>query len=260
MRLTTLASTLAVTAVLSAAGGAVLGNRYGTAETLMSLVGEQDVASRRGAALRHALDLERSYALYGQDLWLLQSRFPGVRDGWFVDVGSADGVAISNTKRLEEAGWSGLCIDPFPRNMSGRTCQVVAQPVDAEAGRLARFFDPGRNAGGLVSYAGWWVPDEAKARAVEVTTTTLAEVLDRAGAPAFIHYMNVDIEGAEHAALSAFPFDRYRIGALTVEHNNVEERRARIRELLERNGYRLEWAIRDQDWYVPREDPPASTE
>ena len=27
-------------------------------------------------------------------------------------------------------------------------------------------------------------------------------------------------------------------------------RRAQLRELLERHGYRFEWALRDQDWYV----------
>ena len=37
--------------------------------------------------------------------------------------------------------------------------------------------------------------------------------------------MSVDIEGAEYEALRTFPFDSYRIGALTVEHNDAQERR-----------------------------------
>ena len=55
---------------------------------------------------------------------------------------------------------------------------------------------------------------------------------------------------AEYEALRNFPFDEFRFGAITIEHNNREDRRAKIRELLLKNGYRLEWAIRDQDWYV----------
>lgn len=78
------------------------------------------------------------------------------------------------------------------------------------------------------------------------------------GAPAFIHYLNADIEGAEYEALKVFPFARYRLGATTVEHDNLEARRMQLRELLERNGYRLEWAIRDQDWYVPRAVAPSA--
>lgn len=239
------------------ATSAVIGYRAGVAEGLARIVGDGDHASRMRFAVRHAFGLERFHGLYGQDLWVLQTRFPGVRDGFFVDVGSADGVEISNTKRLEEVGWTGICIDPFPRNMDSRTCRVVTEAVDREGGRTVRFFNPGSLGGGLLSHAGWWVSEEDKRRTVEVRTTTLAQVLARAGAPPFIHYMNVDIEGAEYDALSSFPFDRHRIGALTVEHNNVEERRAAIRDLLERNGYRLEWALRDQDWYVPRE--PAAT-
>jgi hypothetical protein len=53
-------------------------------------------------------------------------------------------------------------------------------------------------------------------------------------------------------------FDRYRIGARTVEHNNLEDRRLALRTLLESKGYRLEWSIRDQDWYVQNAAASAS--
>ena len=62
--------------------------------------------------------------------------------------------------------------------------------------------------------------------------------------------MSVDIEGAEYEALRTFPFDVYRIGALSVEHNEVQDRRMAIRHFLESHGYRLERAVLDQDWYV----------
>ena len=58
-------------------------------------------------------------------------------------------------------------------------------------------------------------------------------------------------------ALRDFPFNEYEFGAITIEHNNLEDQRAKIRELLVSNGYRLEWAIQDQDWYV--RDDRAST-
>ncbi len=228
-----------------------LGYRAGTAEAMHALVGEQDSGRRVRAAFAHALGHAPFRAGYGQDVWVLHQVFADVRDGYFVDLGSADGVEGSNTKALEERGWTGLCIDPFPRNMRTRRCTVIREAVDSEAGREIAFQRPGSVSGGLVSYAGWWVSDEDQSRTVRVTTTTLADVLDAHGAPEFIHYMNVDIEGAEYAALQGFPFDRYRVGAITVEHNNVEPHRQRIRALLERHGYRLEWAIRDQDWYRP---------
>jgi hypothetical protein len=62
--------------------------------------------------------------------------------------------------------------------------------------------------------------------------------------------MSIDIEGAELEALKGLDFSRYRIGALTVEHNFEEPKRSEIRSLLERNGYRLARSIEQDDYYL----------
>jgi len=54
----------------------------------------------------------------------------------------------------------------------------------------------------------------------------------------------------EFEILSAFPFDDYRIGALTIEHNGDEDQRARIRQLLESKGYRFVRQHVVEDWYT----------
>ncbi|HVL57738.1 MAG TPA: FkbM family methyltransferase [Burkholderiaceae bacterium] len=243
----------AVTAAIGAWAGATVGFRAGQADVMYELVGPHGSTERRSFAWDHALRGGRYNGVYGQDVWVMHRVFPDVRDGYFVDVGSADGELISNTFRLEQRGWQGICVDPFPRNMQRRTCKTVTDAVDEAGGRTVSFQQAGSFSGGILEYAGWWIGDEAKRDTVEVKTTTLAEILDRAGAPQFIHYLNVDIEGAEYPALVNFPFDRYRFGAITIEHNNVLQNRRQLRELLERNGYRLEWAIQDQDWYLPTE-------
>jgi FkbM family methyltransferase len=236
--------------------GAFTGFRAGTADTLHSLVGEGDRFGRATRSLRYAVGLESFNGIYGQDLWVINTVHPGIRDGYFVDIGSADGEEISNTRRLEDEGWTGICIDPFPRNMQHRSCKTFAEAVDSQGGRTVKFQSPGDFAGGIVDYAGWWVSDSDKRKAVELKTATIGDILERANAPEYIHYLNIDIEGAEYEALRVFPFDRYRIGAITVEHNNIEDRRIQLRDLLESHGYRLEWAIRDQDWYVPKSPQP----
>jgi FkbM family methyltransferase len=252
---------LGMISLLAGAGvvGAYLGYRVGRIEAFHHFVGIQDSYERRASAIRYAFGLEDFKGVTGQDLWVLHSAHPGVTDGFFVDLGSADGVNISNTWRLERSGWSGICIDPFPRNMAGRTCQIFAEAVDNVGGQTVQFQNPGSYSGGILKYAGWWVSDESKEKAVEVKTATLADILGRANAPSYIHYLNVDIEGAEYMALSEFPFGQYQFGAITIEHNGLEDRRAQIRELLVANGYRLEWAIRDQDWYVRAETPSTTS-
>jgi FkbM family methyltransferase len=235
--------------------GAYLGYRAGRAEALHELVGIEDFRERRSYAIRYALGLEKFNGIIGQDLWVMHSVHPGVTDGFFVDLGSADGVVISNTWALEHNGWIGICIDPFPRNMEGRTCQVFAEAVDNVGGRTVQFQNPGSYSGGILEYAGWWISQEDKQNVVEVKTSTLSDILRRGNAPSYIHYLNVDIEGAEYMSLRDFPFDEYQFGAITIEHNNLEDQRAKIRKLLIANGYRLEWAIRDQDWYVRATTP-----
>jgi FkbM family methyltransferase len=250
----------AVALLLVGAGGvgAYFGYHAGRAQAFQQFVGTKDLREQRNYAIRYALGREAFRGSTGQDLWVMHSVHPGVTNGFFVDLGSADGVAYSNTWALEQRGWTGICIDPFPRNMASRTCQMFAEAVDNVGGRTVQFQNPGDYSGGLVKYAGWWISQESKDNAVEVKTATLRDILRRANAPSYIHYLNVDIEGAEYMALSEFPFNEYEFGAITIEHNNLEDQRAKIRELLVKNGYRLEWAIRDQDWYV-RDDAPNAT-
>ena len=53
-----------------------------------------------------------SYSQYGEEPIILEF-FHG-RVGRFLDVGAYDGVRMSNTRRLAELGWEGLCIEPNP--------------------------------------------------------------------------------------------------------------------------------------------------
>ena len=206
------------------------------------------------AALREVFGLDRFHADYGQDKWIIRAVFPGVTNGYYVDVGAADGVLSSNTRALDDLGWTGLCIDPFPKNMEGRRCRVCRDVVYSASGEKVAF-KPGGFLGGIAGQfgatAGWLGVKDVPA--VEFTTVTLADILVRAGAPRFIHYMSIDIEGAELEALKGFPFPDYRVGALTIEHNFDEPKRSRIRSLLESNGYRYVVSLIRDDCYVAQE-------
>jgi FkbM family methyltransferase len=186
----------------------------------------------------------------GQDKWVLEKVFPGVTDGYFVDVGSGHGTIGSNSLGLELRGWKGVCIDPFPIYMEGRTCQVFKEVVFSKAGLVMDFAQAG-GLGGLSDTLGKWNEKAAQAPTVRLTTVTLDDLLARAGAPSFIHFISMDIEGAELEALRAFPFDRYRVGAWVIEHNREEPKRTSIQELLRSHGYERVHDYRQDDFYVP---------
>ena len=204
--------------------------------------------------LRVTLDELRGVTKYaseiGQDKWVLEKVFPEVTNGYFVDIGSGHGTIGSNSRTLEERGWKGVCIDPFPVHMEGRTCTVFKEVVYSKAGLIMAFHTAG-GLGGIADTLGQWNEKAARAPTVNVTTVTLDDILTRAAAPRFIHFISLDVEGAELEALRSFTFDRYRVGAWTIEHNREEPKRSQIVALLAQHGYRrvIEW--HQDDFFVP---------
>ena len=194
------------------------------------------------------LHLTHFYSQIGQDKWVLEAAFPGVRNGFFLDVGSADGLVNSNSKALEEHGWSGICVDPFPTHMQARTCRMFKEVVADQAGRQVKFRASGE-VGGIDGTLGRWKDMAASGPLVEFTTVTLADILGRAGAPPVIQYVSIDVEGAELDVLRGFPFERYTIGILDVEHNYEEPKRAGIAALMEAHGYHLVRSWLQDDFY-----------
>lgn len=186
----------------------------------------------------------------GQDKWVAEVMFPGVHDGVFLDVGSGHGQIGSNTKALEDRGWSGICVDPFPTAMEGRNCQVIKEVISSEAGKKV-LFHTHDGLGGIADTLGKWKGEASKAPAVELTTVTLAQVLEQGKAPAFIHFLSLDIEGAELDALRGIPFDKYRFGAMAIEHNEEEPKRADIITFLAARGYRRVHTYKQDDFFAP---------
>ena len=186
----------------------------------------------------------------GQDKWVIVKMFPGVTDGFFLDVGSGHGTIGSNTKALEERGWKGICVDPFPVHMDGRTCTMAREVVSSESGKVVSFHTHA-GLGGIADTLGKWKAEAEKSPAVTLTTVTLAEILARENAPRFIHFLSLDIEGAELDALRGVPMDTYRFGAMAIEHNDEEPKRTDLLKFLEGHGYRRVHTYRQDDFYAP---------
>src|SRR5260370_33801038 len=116
-----------------------LGSRFGRIYQFQNELYELPKAENARTSLKRLLHLQPSYGQFQQDLWVALAIGHGKKNGYYVDVGSADGVMISNTNLLDQMGWKGVCIDPFPTNMQTRTCQVFQQPVFSESGKKVQF-------------------------------------------------------------------------------------------------------------------------
>jgi FkbM family methyltransferase len=206
----------------------------------------------------------RSHSYQGQDMCVVEL-LGGLRGGFFLDSGASDGMTGSNTFLLERAfGWKGICVEPnsvfFERLQANRNAQCFNCCLSPEEGEVAFLEAAGVYGGmidrydpsfleGLRNYLPALGSKDAPLPLTQKPARTISSVLSEAGAPPVIDYWSLDVEGAELALLQAFPFDRYRLRVLTVEHNHTPAR-GRIREFLEARGFALARELGIDDVFV----------
>jgi FkbM family methyltransferase len=194
----------------------------------------------------------------GQDLKVLEF-YQNKRNGFFVEVGASDGINISNTYYLETSfDWKGICIEPLPakyeelvRNRPNAMC--CSNAVYNTTGAIVKFdiaHDDSLLSGISANIDKWKMVVDRDKRQIDVETITLEDVLDKYNAPKFIEYLSLDTEGSEYEILRVFPFDKYRFGKIDVEHNYIEPRRTKMRELLESKGYKYKGSNEFDDEYT----------
>jgi FkbM family methyltransferase len=197
------------------------------------------------------------HSQFGQDAAVIEL-FPAGHKGTYADVGAADGMYLSNTLALEQAGWTGLCIEADPaefakleKNHRGTSHNVACanQLGDVTFQRV-----PVEGWSGLVEY-----PHQLNAP--EIERMKLAGKLETFTVPCrplrnliddtpFIDYLSIDVEGAELSVLESVDWARTTIRVITVEINRTDGAIGRF--LLER-GYCL-WAVLGSDeMYVSKD-------
>lgn len=228
-----------------------------------------DLLARKSCQTRDRSEL-KDFLVYGlshkghfgqlaQDLfvlWMLAEK----RGGYFVEIGAGDGQTLSNTVLLErEYGWTGLLVEPNPTSFS-KISSIRAAHLDQ------RCVYP--TSGATVEFECAEIPELSRVssspsdirdldgsrvitRALQIPTTSIAELLAEHSVPARFDYLSLDIEGLEPAVMATFPFDAFRPAIVTVEHN-YGAAEARLDELMTANGYARMFRefSRFDAWYV----------
>ena len=203
----------------------------------------------------------RSASQISQDLLVLYfSQFK--KDGFFVEIGAADGFYLSNTLFLENFGWKGIIAEPLPRwhqKIRQRKCHVDLRCVYEKSNSKLIFDDVFDNPelSGITEDLDQ--DNNASLRKnstkLEVDTISLNDLLEEYKAPNKIDYISVDTEGSEFKILKNFNFKRYDVKIFTVEHNFVESKRNNIFELMSANNFIrvFEKISQWDDWYIKKE-------
>jgi FkbM family methyltransferase len=208
----------------------------------------------RGALRSIALKMRGSseniyYNETSNDRWIVEHIFPGLRGGYFLEAGAANGKAASSCYILEkELGWTGICIEPHTRffeqlkvNRPNSICLNLClsdKPgsvlfIEGDEDSLSPYLSGiERN---LVHFKHGGNEISKLGRKVEKQAVTLASVLASCRAPQLIDYAAFDIEGSELEVLREFPFEHYKFRAISMECDGKIWNE--VTGLLQSNGY-----------------------
>jgi FkbM family methyltransferase len=165
-----------------------------------------------------------SYAQAKEDIHLFKALF-GVHHevGFYIDVGAWHPEIDSVTKLFYDRGWHGINVEPSPkwfaRLVEQRPRDINLQVAVSETpGEITYFEHPDGSLGTTVET----IADlhEAHGRlqkkSFKVKTLTLTQICDE-HALHDIHFLKIDVEGAEGSVLRSMDFQKYRPWLLCIE-------------------------------------------
>jgi len=213
--------------------------------------------------LIHILEyLGENKSQLNQDLYVASAfnLFNQKLEGYFVEVGGANGVDLSNTYLLErQFGWKGIIVEPaktwHEELYANRPNTIIDKNIIWNESNLSLDFFETQNAE-LSTIGKFSSCDENRLlreshTTYRISTITLTDLLIKYCAPKHIEYLSIDTEGSELDILNALDFKKYSFGIITVEHNYTSARE-KIYSLLTKYGYRreLQDISRFDDWYI----------
>ncbi len=193
-----------------------------------------------------------------QDLFVL-SETNLKKNGFFVEIGAANGIELSNTYLLEtEFNWKGILVEPakvWQENLKKNRKVVIEEKCIWKYSNASvlfnETFDPVYSTISKYNFSDFHHRERKNGTSYYVKTMTLLDLLDRHKAPKVIDYLSIDTEGSEYEILSGFDFSKYQIKIITCEHN-YNENREKINKLLKSKGFSLKYSglSRWDGWYV----------
>lgn len=192
------------------------------------------------------------YSQCGQDSFLENTIFKGFTNGIFVDIGAHDGKWINNTLYFEEQhNWTGINVEPIPDVYSKLIinrpkCINVNCAIDESESSSEFCLNIGYSEAisGLVSHYDerhkQRIINEQKSHVsisnkIMVNTMRLDTLLDKYNIK-HIHYLSVDVEGAEFAVLKSINYENVFIDVIGFE-NNYEDTSTPIIQFLLDKGF-----------------------
>jgi FkbM family methyltransferase len=159
-------------------------------------------------------DLFISYAQHAEDVMLYRA-LRHVDKGFYIDVGAHDPEFFSVTKAFYDRGWSGTNVEPeakcYQRLLEQRRRDINLRVLAGDEEGSADFFEV---EGTGLSTLDARLAAEHSARGhrvgkVTLPRKTLEAIFEEAGREE-VHFLKIDVEGAEELVLRGASFRKYR--------------------------------------------------
>lgn len=191
------------------------------------------------------------HSQYKQDEFLEQNIFKGYKNGFFMDIGAHDGVSLNNTLYFEKYNnWKGINVEPIKTvydnlvinrpNSINLNCAVCNNDGTAEficntgytemLSGLKTNFDP-RHFQRLERENNQM---GSTTDVITVNTKKIETICDENNIN-HIHYLSVDVEGAEFEVIKSINFDKVFIDIIGFENNYADVSQPIIQYLENKN-------------------------
>jgi FkbM family methyltransferase len=205
-------------------------------------------------------DLFISYAQHAEDVMLYRA-LRHVDQGFYIDVGAHDPEYFSVTKAFYDRGWSGINVEPearcYQRLLEQRSRDTNLRVLAGDEEGSADFFEV---EGTGLSTLDAQLAAEHSARGhrvgkVTLPRKTLEAICEEAGRSE-VHFLKIDVEGAEEPVLRGASFTKYRpwiIVAETTKPLTGERCDRSMTEYLGARGYRHAYFDGVNSFYLAEE-------
>lgn len=162
-----------------------------------------------------------SYAQNFEDIMLWRA-LSGIENGCYIDVGAQSPDTDSVSRLFHERGWRGLHVEPTPHYAGllreRRPDEVVLQVAISDAPGVLRFYDIAETGLSTLSESIAQEHRDAgfKVTEIRVPTMTLDTVLEQFS-DREIHWLKIDVEGAEDRVIKGWQHSPIRPWVLVIE-------------------------------------------
>lgn len=199
---------------------------------------------------------DRKARIHAAECELVRQFFATQPTGRFVEVGANHPVRSSQTWHLEQAGWTGVLVEPIPRlcdelrrHRPHSTVVGTACGTPQNRGETDFFVhaDPARSS----LEPDRLVQSVSTVERIRVPVRTLDDILDNLDLSQ-VDFVSIDVEGLQLDVLRGFTAERFQPRLLLVEDHltNLQTHR-----YLTARGYRLVKRTVRNNWYVPADAP-----